>query len=85
MPEYNDKDRLSEWTDINISAEYPELINASIEEDIKYIVMVQSHMMQKCSSGTVNSCSYSDGQFVIITSQGVPTVNIYQNQELRRK
>lgn len=62
MPEYNDKQKLSEWIDENISAEYPQIDNLSNVEDIKYCEMVQSFMIHKCSSGTVNCCLNSDGQ-----------------------
>jgi len=62
MPDYNDKKGLSEWIDANISAEYPEINEGSTEESIKYSEMVQSYMIHKCSSGTVNSCLDSNGQ-----------------------
>ena len=62
MPEYNDKDALSTWIDKNISADYPDVNEASTEEDIKYSEMVESYMIHRCSSGTVNSCLDSNGQ-----------------------
>jgi len=62
MPEYNDKDGLSTWIDENISAEYPDINDSSNEKDIKYCEMVESYMIHRCSSGTVNSCLDSDGQ-----------------------
>lgn len=62
MPEFDDKSNLSKWIDENISAEFPTMTENFIsEEDQKYYEMVETYMIHKCSSGTVNSCLDSDG------------------------
>ena len=62
MPEYSQKDKLSTWIDENISAEFLDIDGTSSTEDIQYNKMIESYMIHKCSSGTVNSCLDSDGQ-----------------------
>ena len=61
MPDYDDKDGLSQWIDNHISAELPVVNILSTAEDKKYLEMVESFMIHKCSSGTPNSCLDSDG------------------------
>jgi len=62
MPEYQEKDALASWIDENISAEFPDIDETSTEADINYSNMIESYMIHKCSSGTVNSCLDSNGQ-----------------------
>ena len=61
MPNYEDKEDLSDWIDNNLSAEYPTIDSSSSEEDRQYYEMIQKYMIHKCSSGTPNSCLDSDG------------------------
>jgi len=61
MPDYNDKNGLSDWIDNNISAEFPIVDSSSSEEDIQYAEMVEKFMIHKCTSGTPNSCLDSEG------------------------
>jgi len=62
MPDYNNKQGLSEWIDNNITAEFPIIDDMSSEEDKIYAKKVQSYMIHKCSSGSVNSCLDSNGR-----------------------
>jgi len=56
MPNFEDKDALSAWIDLNISAEFPTISMESSEEDICYCKLVEKYMIHTCSSGTPNSC-----------------------------
>jgi len=62
MPDYKDKIGLSEWIDSNITAEFPLISETMTEEDKAYAKKVESYMIHKCSSGSVNSCLDSDGR-----------------------
>jgi len=62
MPNYNDKEGTSQWIDNNITAEFPTLNNTSSEDDQLYAKKVESYMIHKCSSGSVNSCLNAEGR-----------------------
>ena len=61
MPDFDDKDALSSWIDLNICAEFPELSSNSSDEDILYYKLVEKFMIHTCSSGTPNSCLDDNG------------------------
>ena len=62
MPEYNNKEGLSEWVDTHITAEFPAINELSIVEHREYAKKVESYMIHKCSSGSVNSCLDEEGR-----------------------
>lgn len=62
MPDYEDKDELSNWIDNNISAELPLIDEFQSEEDIQYHDLVQKYMIHKCSSAEPNGCLDEEGK-----------------------
>ena len=62
MPDFEDKDALALWIDLNICAEFPNISSHSSEEDTLYYNLVNKYMIHKCSSGTPNSCLNDKGE-----------------------
>jgi len=62
MPDFDDKDALSSWIDLNICAEFPIITSDASDEDIIYHQLVKKYMIHTCSSGTPNSCLNEKGE-----------------------
>jgi len=62
MPHFEDKDSLSAWIDLIITAEFPILSLNSHDDDKLYFKLVEKYMIHTCSSGTPNSCLNEKGE-----------------------
>jgi len=62
MPDFEDKDALASWIDLNICAEFPTLSSDSSDSDILYAKLVEKYMLHTCTSGTPNSCLNDEGE-----------------------
>jgi hypothetical protein len=62
MPDFDDKDALASWIDLNICAEFPIISSDSTDDDILYSKLVEKYMIHTCSSGTPNSCLNDKGE-----------------------
>jgi len=62
MPDFDDKDALASWIDLNICADFPFLSSDPCDDDILYSKLVEKYMIHTCSSGTPNSCLNDKGE-----------------------